>query len=973
MYCSTQRDERLDYYFRAVQAIILNRQNPTTGLIPASVAVTTHGKRLPGRVGQPAFVSLDANSFHLLCRELALFCRDNVYSIYAVFGLALAYRRLDDDQGRACKLSGRRSRMKLLFPCSRTLGNQANARPALLHDAPGAQGRAVQEYPAHPSVLARLNEILSLASTAKWNASPQRRGHLLTILRVSFFPTASLPDAGLAKYNTNTGDTVVGDTEWGHLQLDATSIYILSLAQMTAAGLQIIYTLDEVDFIQNLVFYLERSYRTPDYGIWERGNKINHGEPELNSSSIGMAVAALQAINGLNLFGSRGGPSSVIHVLPDEITRNYTILHSTLPRESKSKEVDAALLSVIGFPAFAVGDPKLMARTHDEIVTKLCGRYGCKRFLRDGHQTVVEDTSRLYYDAHELKIFENIECEWPLFFTYFILNGLFLGDDSMVEQYRKALAPLLVDSSTLGEELGARVQEALARGDFDASRVHPPRTPSTPGYLPEHVMLVPELYYVPSHLVNAERAEQHSQIRMPNDNIPLVWANSLYILGNLIYEDLLSVAEVDPLGRRLNAIKPHTDVVVQLVLLSENGVLQQKLAMYGLETQTIDQVAPVTISRPSALKEVYTTLGYNVKLGLSGRPRRPVGTLSTCKLYRVQGHIYAFTPHFMDKEEFYLTSDNDYLISVFEQELAFVAQHWWCNGRPIMICLLTNAMLGGAKIPQQKTVPQEQARANLSSKRNLVLPGSGNDKRNLLHFMMTLRTGMCNGVRVRLGRLAEMVSTSFIESLDFLVNKNEIDWFGILRGASRSGGRRKLGLSEMDGTSYRRSVRRSISGGSGTLSGLATPSFEFGYDKLGPMTPPSYGNGMHFPPFASPLPDAPFKLKDHEELGDSVLHGARSTTVQDSDPGAENKVESPQDVLDISIDGGTEALALTLGDPKDAVAAVNLVVSSVNLFDQIGMLRSTFFYGPCFPSKSAKTMRLQTFCTTSTPASVRNT
>jgi hypothetical protein len=25
------------------------------------------------------------------------------------------------------------------------------------------------------------------------------------------------------------------------------------------------------------VFYVERAYRTPDYGIWERGNKINHG------------------------------------------------------------------------------------------------------------------------------------------------------------------------------------------------------------------------------------------------------------------------------------------------------------------------------------------------------------------------------------------------------------------------------------------------------------------------------------------------------------------------------------------------------------------------------------------------------------------------------------------------------------------------------------------------------------------------
>jgi hypothetical protein len=126
-----------------------------------------------------------------------------------------------------------------------------------------------------------------------------------------FKNTQAAGDALHAKYNTANGDTVVGDHAWGHLQLDATSLFILGLAQMTSAGLKIIYTQDEVDFVQNLVFYIERSYRTPDFGVWERGNKMNHGLPELNSSSIGMATAALQAINRVNLFGARGGPLSV--------------------------------------------------------------------------------------------------------------------------------------------------------------------------------------------------------------------------------------------------------------------------------------------------------------------------------------------------------------------------------------------------------------------------------------------------------------------------------------------------------------------------------------------------------------------------------------------------------------------------------------------------------------------------------------
>lgn len=63
-------------------------------------------------------------------------------------------------------------------------------------------------------------------------------------------------------------------------------------------------------FTKVLLFF-KGAYRTPDFGIWERGDKSNHGQPELNSSSIGMACAALRAINGVNLFGARGGPSSV--------------------------------------------------------------------------------------------------------------------------------------------------------------------------------------------------------------------------------------------------------------------------------------------------------------------------------------------------------------------------------------------------------------------------------------------------------------------------------------------------------------------------------------------------------------------------------------------------------------------------------------------------------------------------------------
>lgn len=66
------------------------------------------------------------------------------------------------------------------------------------------------------------------------------------------------------------------------------------------------------------------------------------------------------------------------------------LLQSMLPRESSSKEIDSGLLSVISFPAFAVDDPVLLAVTRDYIIDKLQGKYGCKRFLRDGYKTPKE-------------------------------------------------------------------------------------------------------------------------------------------------------------------------------------------------------------------------------------------------------------------------------------------------------------------------------------------------------------------------------------------------------------------------------------------------------------------------------------------------------------------------------------------------------------------------------------------------------
>lgn len=54
-------------------------------------------------------------------------------------------------------------------------------------------------------------------------------------------------------------------------------------------------------------------------------------------SSIGLAKAALESINGENMFGVQGASWSVIYVDIDAHNRNRTIFDTILPRESNSK------------------------------------------------------------------------------------------------------------------------------------------------------------------------------------------------------------------------------------------------------------------------------------------------------------------------------------------------------------------------------------------------------------------------------------------------------------------------------------------------------------------------------------------------------------------------------------------------------------------------------------------------------------
>ncbi|MGB7563314.1 MAG: glycoside hydrolase family 15 protein [Prochlorococcaceae cyanobacterium] len=550
-----------------IEAVVLRRQHPITGLLPASTAHTVHGNYGDAWV------------------------RDCVYSIQCVWGLALAHRRLGQDPTRVFELEQR------VLQLMRGLLN------AMLRQAPK-----------------------------------------LERFKISLAPL----DAIHAKFDTATGNPVVADDGWGHLQLDATGLFLLQIAQLTRAGLVVVQTSHERDFLQNLVYYVARAYRVADYGIWERGDKGNHGLPERNASSIGLVKAALESLDGLDLYGPHGDGRSKLHIPHDAIVRLRRALQGLLPRESASKEVDSACLSVIGYPAWAVEDPRLIQRTRTKIREVLGGAYGYKRFPRDGHQTVVEDHTRLHYEREELAAFTAIECEWPLFFAYELVTACCEERWQEAWQWRQRLEAVSV--------------------------------------VVEGVPLLPELYLVPEAAIEVERARPGSQPRVANPNVPLLWTQSLTWLGDLMLNGLLLPADLDPCGRRHGLALGAEKVLVGLVPANES--IAASLSEAGLpvtEPAGAAGTGPLRVASSKELAERMANVGRNSRLGLSGHPPVRMEAMATGRLYKHGDQTLAFLPAVLEEGTFYLADDPEQLADTVGSELRHLQRHWRGGGVPLLL------------------------------------------------------------------------------------------------------------------------------------------------------------------------------------------------------------------------------------------------------------------------------------------------
>ncbi len=261
---------------------------------------------------------------------------------------------------------------------------------------------------------------------------------------------------------------------WGHHQLDIFGLFLYKTGDLIKKGFNIIKTQHDRDLIQALVFYLDTVmwHQEPDFGVWEEG-------PEQHSSSIGSVLAGLTMWFDEGYYQAkyyvRKQPLSWLVVVPEHyLKRGRVALDALLPRESASRPYDFSQLSLI-WP-YKIANEKQTQEILANVETNLVRPYGVARYPGD-----------LYYNANPTSPFGN-EAQWPLGFCWLSIVHSKLAEKALVAGNR-----------SVGEEHFKKSVDYLQRVDAVARE---------DGALPE-------LYS------NGK----------PNQNTPLAWAMSFYIVA----------------------------------------------------------------------------------------------------------------------------------------------------------------------------------------------------------------------------------------------------------------------------------------------------------------------------------------------------------------------------------------------------------------------------------------------------------
>jgi GH15 family glucan-1,4-alpha-glucosidase len=215
-----------------------------------------------------------------------------------------------------------------------------------------------------------------------------------------------------ARFHPETFDEYWED--WGNKQNDSIGAILFKIGEIEGIRKgEILDNEDNKRIIQKLVWYLRsiQYWHDKDSGMWEE-------DEEIHASSIGACVAGLEILN----------KNTDIEVPEELILKGKQALNDLLPRESKKKFVDLALLSLI-YP-YNVVDEDQTKEILRNIEYHLVKNKGVLRYKNDHYYNKNIDG-------------QSEEAEWTFGFSWLSIIYNKLGDKSKEKYYlKKALETL---------------------------------------------------------------------------------------------------------------------------------------------------------------------------------------------------------------------------------------------------------------------------------------------------------------------------------------------------------------------------------------------------------------------------------------------------------------------------------------------------------------------------------------------------
>lgn len=234
--------------------------------------------------------------------------------------------------------------------------------------------------------------------------------------------------------------------EWGNSQNDAVGEVLNLLVELELREAGVIETKEEREMVQKIIDYLValEYWHDADNGIWEE-------DMEVHASSVGSCVAALKKAEQLDW----------LNVPEVAIMHGEQSLRSLLPRESKNKFADLALLTLI-YP-FEVTTEEETLQILSNVEYHLTRDKGVIRYKSDR-----------YYNNNEDGYSE--EAEWCFGLSWLAIIYAERGEKEKAYYYLRRAKATVTENG-----------------------------------------LVPELYY--------------SHTDKPNENTPLGWSESMYVVA----------------------------------------------------------------------------------------------------------------------------------------------------------------------------------------------------------------------------------------------------------------------------------------------------------------------------------------------------------------------------------------------------------------------------------------------------------